>query len=436
MHGVLRVGLVAFLLCVATPFLEARAQSPAATAALREIHAEGLKTLSEAQVAALGGLQTGSQIGRDGLQAAADKLVQSGMFAHVKYNFQSRSDGLSVTFRLEEAPRIPAYFDNLPWFSDSELNDAIRKRLPFYNGELPANGSVIEEAGAAIHDFLAAHGLEAAVEHQVLANPVNDGNVQDFHIEGASLRIASVEFSDPALNKSNLVQQQLSELKGKPYSRMTIDLFLAEQVRPVYLQQGFLRAKLGPAEVRLTGNPNQKLPEQIPVFIPVSPGAVYHWKGAEFAGNSLLSSLTLGGDIGLKPGAIADGMTLQAGWDRIREEYAHRGYLDAKVDPVVTYDDQAHTVSYAVSVNEGKSYTFGSMVLTGLSNTAEKRLRDAWPIPQGEVFDKAKYEDFLAKLETSPSQVFGDLPIHYDSVGHYLQPDAAKSTVEVLLDFK
>ena len=59
-----------------------------------------------------------------------------------------------------------------------------------------------------------------------------------------------------------LVQQQLAELKGKPYSRMAIDLFLTEQVRPIYQKQGFLRAKLGPPEIRLTGNPNQKLPEQ------------------------------------------------------------------------------------------------------------------------------------------------------------------------------
>jgi hypothetical protein len=28
------------------------------------------------------------------------------------------------------------------------------------------------------------------------------------------------------------------------------------------------------------------------------------------------------------------------------------------------------------------------------------------------------------------------LPVHYDSVGHWLQTDAGKGTVDVLLDFK
>lgn len=408
----------------------------AGTATLREIRSDGLKSLPEPQVVALTGLQPGAQASRDDLQAAADKLVQSGLFAKVRYNFQTRSDGLLVTFHVEEAPRIPAYFDNIPWFADSELSDAIRAKLPFYDGTLPSAGAVVDQAADAVSAFLVTHNLQAAIEHQVLANPNGDGSVQEFHIEGASLRIFNLEFSDPALNSSRVVQQQLAELKGKAYSRMAIDLFLTEQVRPIFQKQGYLRAKLGPPEVRLTGNPNQKLPEQIPVYVPVTPGAVYRWKGVEWTGNSVLSSITLTGDLRLAVGAVADGMELEAGWDRVREEYAHRGYLEAKLDPVAAYDEQARTLAYTVRVDEGKPYKYGSLMITGLSTTAEKRLHDAWPIPQGELFDKTAFEQFLTKLETHRGDIFGDLPIHYDEVGHWLQTDADKATVDVLLDFK
>src|SRR5438270_1467281 len=124
-----------------------RAQAPPATAAatapVREIRAEGLKSISEPQVATASGLQVGTQVGKDDLQAAADKLVQSGLFSKVKYNFQSRTDGPVVTFHVEEAPRVPAYFDNLPRFADSQLNHAIRAKLPFYDGTLPEAGAVV-----------------------------------------------------------------------------------------------------------------------------------------------------------------------------------------------------------------------------------------------------------------------------------------------------
>ena len=328
MFQVLRACLVAFAALATLAAAHAHAQSapapnssPAAgTATLREIHADGLKSIPPPVVVALSGLQPDTLAGRDNLQAAADKLVASGLFAHVKYNFQTRVDGLVVTFHVDEAPRIPAYFDNIPWFTDGELNDAIRKKISFYDGTLPGAGGIVEDASTAVSEFLAAHGLQAAVEHQSIDNPNGEGNVQAFHIEGGSLKISHLEFSDTALNTSNEIQQSLSELKGKPYSRMAIDLFLTEQVRPVYLKQGYLRAKLGPPEIRLTGNPNQKLPEQIPVFVPITPGAVYHWKGADWSGNSTLSTITLNSDLGLKPGDVADGMQVEAGFDKVRDE--------------------------------------------------------------------------------------------------------------------
>src|ERR1700738_1807921 len=391
-----------------------------ATAPLREIRAEGLKSLPEPQVAALSGLQIGAQVGKDDLQAAADKLVQSGLFAKVRYNFQSRTDGVALTFHVEDAPRVPAYFDNLPWFADSDLTDAIRAKLPFYDGTLPEAGGVVDQAAETVGQFLVKHGLQAAVEHQVVPNPIGDGSVQQFRINAEALRIAGIEFSDPALNSSQTVRQQLPELLGKPYSRTAIDMFLTEQIRPTFLQKGFLRAKLGPPEVRLTGNPNKKLPEQIPVYVPVNPGAVYHWMGVEWSGNNVLSSVTLTNDVALKSGDVADGMAIEAAWDAVGAENGRRGYMQAKVEPAATYDDTAHTVAYNVRIDEGKPFRFGSIIITGLSPNAERHLRDAWPIPQGQLFDKAKFEEFLTKLQAHSTEIFRDITIHYDEVGHWL----------------
>src|ERR1700732_5266917 len=418
-------------------FLPAHSQTPAAaTATLHEIRAEGAKTLTEAQVTALSQLEKGSPVGKSDLQAAADRLLQTGMFAKVNYTFQTRGDGLTVTFQLEEAPRVPVYFGNLPWFSDGELGDAIRKKVPYFDGTLPEAGAVVDQVSDVLKDLLASRQLDVTVEHELLANPLAEGNVQQFHVQGASFYIASVDFGDPSLSSSRVVQQQLAEVQGKPFSRMTIDLFLSEQLRPFYLQQGFLRVKLGPPEVRLTGNPNQKLPEQIPVFVPIVTGAIYRWKEVRWSGNSLLSSITLSGELGLKPGDVANGMQIEAGWDRAREEYGHVGYLEAKIDPLASYDDQAHTLSYKVRIDEGTSYKFNALTITGLSPTAEKRLREAWTIPQGELFDKATYEEFLTKLEAKPAEIFHNLPVPYEKVGHWIQPDEANHTVDVLLDFK
>jgi len=434
-HPLARLGFsvaASFLLSLAS-----QAQAPAAaTATLHEIRAEGLKTLTEPQVTDLTQLQKGTQVAKPDLQAAADRLLQTGLFAKVNYNFKTVGDGLTVTFLLEEAPRVPAYFDNLPWFSDGELADVIRKKVPFFDGTLPEGGAVLDQASDAVKELLASRQLNVSVEHELIPNPLGEGNVQNFHAEDAPFTIASVQFNDPSISASHTVQQALADVVGKPYSRMTIDLFLSEQVRPIYLQLGFLKAKLGPPEVRLTSSPNQKLPDQIPVFVPVVTGSVYRWKEVQWSGNSLLSTITLTNEIGLKPGDVANGMQIEAGWDHAREDYSHRGLLDAKLDPVVSYDEQAHTVSYAVSVNEGPQYHYNAMVITGLSVTAEKRLQQMWQMQPGAIFDKTQYEEFLSKLQSRPADIFGDLPVHYDTVGHWLRNDADKHTVDVLLDFK
>lgn len=431
----LAAGLCA--LCLVRGF-QATAQSGAdeGVAELREVRSEGQKVLTEAQIATLSGLQPGTQVGRTALQTAADKLVNSGLFSTVKYDYKTRNDGVTLTFHVAESPRLPAYYDNFPWFGDSELNDAIRARLPFFDGTLPEGGNVVDQAAEAIRGLLATHKLDFPVQHQVTSNPLGDGNVQQFLVDGSSLKIASVSFSDSALASNSAAQAHLSEVVGKPYSRMAIDIFLAEQIRPIYLRQGYLQVKLGPPEIRLSGPPAEKLPAEIPVFVPVNPSAVYHFSGATWSGNNVLSSISLDSFLGLKAGAVADGMEFEGGLERVRDEYGRRGYLDAAVQPETRYNEAAHTVSYQVRITEGTQYRMGGWVITGLSSNAELRVRTAFPIASEDIFDKIKYQDFLVALQNHAKQILGDLPVHYETVGHWLKADPEKKTVDVLLDFK
>jgi len=428
--------LLALLLSSASQVSAQTPDAANATAALREIHAEGQKLVNEAQVISITGLTPGAQVSKADLQAAADKLVQSGLFAKVNYKFQSKVAGIQVTYYVEESPRVPLYIDNIPWFSDSALADAIRAKIPSFDGTLPEGGAAVDDAVDAVKLLLASRGIPGSLVSSLIPNPGGEGNVQEIHIEGATLQLAKLEFSDPALKESKVLQQHLSEILGKPYSRMTIELFLTEAVKPIYSQRGYLRAKLGPPEVHLTGDANQKLSTQIPVYIPVATGDIYHWKEAHWSGNALVSEFTLTGLLGLKRGDVADGMQIEAGWERVHEEYARHGFLEAKLDPVAAYDDQAHSISYSVTVREGPQFHFGKMVLTGISASAEHKLQAAWPFAAGDVFDKSKFEELLLKLQMHQEHIFGELPVHYENIGHWLQTDANKNTVDVLLDFK
>ncbi len=132
------------------------AQAPASNSpTLHEIHVDGFKQLTESQIIALTELQLDSPASRESLQAAADKLVGSGLFAHVKYDFHTKGDQVTVNFHVEENSLLPAFFDNIPWFDDSELNAAIKAANPAYDGTLPESGPLVDQAADTIKSLLA-----------------------------------------------------------------------------------------------------------------------------------------------------------------------------------------------------------------------------------------------------------------------------------------
>jgi len=74
---------------------------------------------------------------------------------------------------------------------------------------------------------------------------------------------------------------------------------------------------------------HQKLPQQIPVYVPIVPARV-SLEGHSLGRQLGTPDLTLTVLMGLKKGDIADGMAIEAGWDRVREGYGHRGTWTSK----------------------------------------------------------------------------------------------------------
>lgn len=396
---------------------------------------KGLQSYPEARIIPVTKLQIGDFVDKQDLQAAADRLLQLGLFSTVNYSFKSRGEDLDVTFDLSEAPSVAVSFDNIPWYTDAELTEAIQKSVPLFSGRAPRQGALIDEIAAALQKYLAQRDPALTVAHDLVTDPVTDEERQQFRVEGAALKIGSVEFGDARAAESRAVQALLPTLVGKPFSRSAINLFLSEHVRPLYLERGYLRARFRKPEVRYTGNP-AKPPESVRVIVPIEAGPVFHWSGARWSGNRALTSESLDALLALKTNEVANGNNITAAMARIEDEYNRRGYLDAKLATSVHFDDPKGLVRYDITVSEGPQYHMGELVITGLSLAAERRLRAGWPLGTGANFDRAKYEALLMSLQKQRSEFFGELPVHYEEVGHWLRPDPARATVDVLLDFK
>jgi len=430
------VQISASLSCAVLAACHLAAQTAPASFVVAEVHASGSHRYSDAQIAATTGLKAGDPVDNDKLQAISDQLSQLGVFSRVNYRFTAKDRRAIINFELQDAALVPVMFENFPWFTDQELSDEIRRAVPLFDGTTPNGGSLLEEITAALSAKLASRGIKADVEHALIAQPSGDEMVMQFRQDGPSFTISSIRFGDSLAQNSQKLRDRMSDLVGKTFSRFAIELFESEQLRPIYLSAGQIRVKFGAPLVQISENSEGHAPAAVDVQIPIEPGAVFHLSSIKWNGNTAVDAEALARLVTLKTGDLADGMRLAAGWQQIELEYGHRGYLDGKVTPVPEFQDANGTVAYNVKIEEGPQYRMGDLVITGLSVDAERELRNNWRLAPGQVFDKTYLDSMLAKLEKPTVAIFGDLPIHYGQMGHWLRPNPQNHVLDVLIDFQ
>lgn len=416
--------------------LPLHAQTRPGSYTVAEVHASGSHRYSDAQIAATAGLKPGDPVNSPALQEIADEMAGLGIFSRVNFRFTVKNNRAIVNFELEDAPVVPVIFENFPWFSDQEITDEIRTAVPLFDGVAPKGGTLLDEITDALKKKLASRGIQANVEHMLLAEPSTDGAIMQFRQDGQSFTVASLSFSDPAAQNSEKLHDRLTDLVGKNFSRFALELFENEQVRPIYLSAGQIRVTFGAPVVHLNGDGNHKGPATVDIQVPIDPGPVYRLSGVTWTGDMAIDQASLAKLIPLKEGDVADGMRLASGWQQVELEYAHRGYINAKVEAVPQFDNARRTVAYNVKITEGPEYRMGELVVTGLSLDAERSVRNAWRLPPGQVFDKTYVDSMLAKLEKPTVAIFGDLPVHYEKMGRWLRPDTQKHVMDVLIDFQ
>jgi outer membrane protein assembly factor BamA len=434
------------LVCAAVNFvffattLAVRAQAPAAspapTSTIASIKITGAQKFPADQVIAASGLKTGDVVTKDQIQDATNLLAALGIFSSVNFRYTSKGDAINLEFQVQEAPTYPLLFDNFPWFTSEAIGNAIRTQVGLFTGEAPGDGTMIEEIAAVIEGLLASQKIKGEVAHQLLTNPVGDGMVMQFKVEGVPLRVQTVQFADALAANSERLKDRVGDIRGQPYSLFAEEIFENEHIRPLYAAKGFLRAQIGPPQTQLIPDANDPKQTAVALSIPINPGPAYSWKGVLWRGNAAVQSSDLDAAVNLKSGEVADGMKIEALWQKIESYYGQHGYLDMKLNAQPQFDDSAHEISYRASISEGPQYRMGDMVITGLSVDAEKRLRQAWQIAPGQVFDDGYYELHVKILSKPSREIFGDLPVHYNEFGHLLRPDTSRHTVDVLLDFK
>jgi len=358
------------------------------------IEIEGVQSLTKETVIATSGLKIGDAFSVEATDAAAERLVSSGLFKKVGYRTRNAGNNVTITFQLEEikGQSSPVVFDNFIWFSDEELATAIVREVPSFNGSAPDIGNTNEAIKKALQNLLTERKLPGQVEYNLTEHE------HLFRVEGAPMKICTIHFPGAQnVSEEKLIQATRSSM-DQEYSRQSAKTFPKYGLYPIYRELGHLRASFGAPVAKPEKSAGC---EGVDLTIPVTEGPLYLWSKADWSGNQVLTAQELDDALGMKPGEAANGKKFDKGLIEVQKAYGNHGHIQAHADPTPEFDDAASKVTFKLAVNEGPQYRMGTVEFKGFSADDSATLSKRWALKSGEVYDRS-YAGRFFRSEAAP----------------------------------
>lgn len=406
--------------------VSAAAQKGEIAAKLVTMHVEGTVRYSEADVLATLPLKVGQTVTPDQFKTAADQLLDSGAFQRVGYEYKPGGTGYALTFKVQdEAHWFKISFGNFLWFTPEQLNNTIRAAVPLYRGELPIDGSMTDKATVALQQLVAQRGIPGTVRFlpkASLGGPVTGGK---FLIDGVDVKITHIDITGGGPEQKALEQEAGARLLNNSYEQDETGAVAQLNLLPVAERDGYLRAKVGEVEAKLT-NADVQHPT-VSLTIPVILGDQYKLSDVVISGNQLFSADDIRKHIKLKTGAPANDVQLQNDLDDVKKVYGTRGYLMAQAKAEPDINDAEHTVVYRVQMKEGEQFHMGSLQITGVNPDGTAKLTSMWKLKPGDPYSTEYVKEYLR--DVSP------LIPHTASMNIASRVNNQAKTVDVMLKF-
>lgn len=380
------------IMLVIIAFAVALAQQPGRTIAKIEI--EGLQRLSADEVIATSGLKIGATFSIEELDAAGQRLVDSGLFAKVGYRTTTQRNQLTVVFQVNEVKggQSPVVFDNFVWFTNDELVAAIKREVPSYNGTASDAGHMTDDIKRALENLIKERGIEGTIDYA----PFSSGGKQDhlFSVAGVSIPICALHFPGAKNVSETKLIKSSKQLTDAPYSLTSAIAHSSFILFPIYREAGQLHAKFARPVARLQDAGSCKGGVQLDIT--VEEGPIYMWDKAEWIGNQTLSASELDEVLGMKNGELANGVKIDKRLFEVGRSYGRTGHLEARLAAQPEFNDAASRVVYKIAVKEGPQYRMGKLIIKGLSDGEANSLQQRWKLKSGEIFDSTYFERFLS----------------------------------------
>jgi len=395
-------------------------QMPASARQLIAIKVVGSKRFAEKDVATATGLQLGAPVDDDEFKKAARRLGDMGVFTDIAYSYSYSPAGTKLEFKVTDADKfVPVRFEDFVWFTDDEMMRRIKDHSPLFDGELPLSGNLPGEISDVLQAMLVERSIPGHVDY--VRSGKSDGPVDSivYSVSDVPVQIRNVEFTGAGESEVPALKEAAKRVFDREYSRSILHSLVEHQLLPVYYSRGFLKAAFGTPQPKVVKQPTEKSDDPIQnltivdVTFPVTPGPQYKLNALEWSGNQEVPTDTLQKMVHAKLGQPANTIRISDDLKEIQKLYGSHGYVTATIKPEAAFDDAAGTVKIRLDVKEGYLYHMGELEFRGLDNSLTAKLRNAWKLRAGDVYDADYLNQYLPEArKLLPSNFDWDVSPH------------------------
>lgn len=336
-------------------------------------------------------------------------LYDIGVFEYVQLQSRDVGDGLvDLVCQVREYSFISSFsIEGLDPKLERQLRAFLRKEKLDLRPATPFKPAVGHKAALAVRGFLRSRKFPNA-DVQVLTEKQGNLVGVSFRVDrGQQLEIGAVRFiGNNSIKSSELLKQMRfvrptrfgSLWEGTRYipEELSADL---HRLRLYYKSRGFAAMAIGEPRVQATGVDSR---QSIEIEIPVIEGARYRLVSVKTSGNCKAGADEVGRIIGAvqTPGDY-DYSLLEATRQKILDTLGHFGYALAHVDLEQVPNEAERTIRAIYRVYAGDPVLIGRIEFHGNDRMPDRLLRRELCSREGEVFDRAKLDRSVQRLNKS-----------------------------------
>lgn len=377
------VSLALLLLCPIPVQAQKRAKPPA-------IRFQGAQQYTQEELLAAAGLKPGARLSFREVKAHAKQLDDTGLFKEVKFS----ADRKTLLFTLTPSSELfPMHLDNVPLAPGKELDAKLHERFPLYHGLLPASGSMVEGICQTFEEMLAAKGVKATVKATLTSGlGPQKLTAMNFTVVSPAVRIGRIQFSGVSPAMQAKVSVLAESQTGNSFDTDSTASGLEHVFEDLYHDQGYAAVQVEVAQLDPLMVSNQAV--GVPYAITIKEGGIYKLGSIDLPAGALVTRAEVEKILSKYP--KGSGRPLDLFLLAVRDAYDAKGYLDCSIVSHPTFDEATHIVNYSLEVAPGAQYRLGSVKFEGAPDVMGAKLKLAWKMAPGDIFDESYLSNFTA----------------------------------------